>query len=195
MSEIHPVIIQSSKTSVSPIGKGPLKPISEVGKKAQDARMAKFLALDEKVLKSEADQKEYQNLLSDPQWIRANEEALLRRDGTKTLAQEQSERIDHVNFLVKALHWSENPGLGEAIASVERVITEAKPDSSWPDSVRRSWVGDRVELYMALKHRFPERAQQLSDRTQADVKVSQVIAYANGFYDHQNQSRKMGGGK
>jgi hypothetical protein len=148
-------------------------------------RFVAYKGLGEKVLKTEEESRKYLDLISDPELIEASTTILLRPDLTRKVSQVQSERLERVDFLIKSLHSPENPSLNFTLEAVEKVILEAKVDPSWPETLKRAWVGDRVELFMALKHRFPERAQQLRSRAAGDASSARILAYADSFYNHQ----------
>lgn len=123
--------------------------------------LKRFVELRAKVVRTDDEAREYGKLLQDPQRIHAAKEDLTRISENDLDESRQLQRIFQINFLDSALSWKANPARPEVLDAVKDAIRTNPIDSWMTDELKKSLVGDKMELVMILRGTFPEEADAI----------------------------------
>jgi len=144
--------------------------------------VAEFRAIEHKVLRSTAEKKQRQEMLSDITRIRhARDRLLATREGPLT-REDELERLYRVEYLAATIEDPHNPALSEAFAAIKDVILAESNVDGIPLDLRRSLAGDRMELYMALLHDAPDQAAAIAAQAKGTA-LEPLIRYAGQRFE------------
>lgn len=143
------------------------------------------------VLPSEKEKTALRTTLLDRRLLAEAFSALEIRTEEKKSASARDGRIHRISYVNDVLSDSGNPNREEALNGIEKTLNTRLPDLSAVDpELARSWVGDRVELFMMLLHYAPSRAIQLTkDQTDPALRELYRLASAEAAERQEHRTR------
>lgn len=118
-------------------------------------------AIAEKALRLGSERIQFDAMLSDSGNLTVARDRLVQVPPAQLDETEEEERMKTVHFLTNALRFEANPARSKAVEAVRDVVLSTNYRATIDDRVRRSVVGDKIELFIALASHAPADAQAL----------------------------------
>jgi hypothetical protein len=150
--------------------------------------IAAYRQLQSKVLRTIEEREQFHRMLKDVSFIDAAKRDLIET-GSNFSEEDQYKRMCRVEYLDAALEWSDNPERATLLDTVEDIIFAPNIRVSQDDLMQHSIAGDKVELYLALLERDPERAKEIAAKAKG-TEFERLIAYAQARHNAQTQAEK-----
>jgi len=149
--------------------------------------LAQYYGLEQKVIPTAEERSNLHAMLSDPELIQTIRDYLLAAE-TAYAKDAEAKRMVAVEFLADAINWADNPSRGAVMDAIESVVFADNITSGAPEDLAQSLAGDKVELYMQMLHRSPDRAAVVADHAKGST-VEPLLAYAKETYDREMAAR------
>lgn len=149
--------------------------------------MAQFRWLEHKALRTREEQQLRRDMLADAEMIRYTRDRLLASRSGPLTREDELERIYRVEFLAAAIEEPSNPGRADALDAIEDVIMADSVRADMSLELQKSLTGDKMELYMALLHDAPERADDVA-RQAENTPTEALVKYSSTKYHTWNDS-------
>jgi hypothetical protein len=120
-----------------------------------------------KPFQSRQERQQLEESLSNISLIQRTMELLRSSDGffeSKGQGKIQSTRLEAIGFLAETLGWEENPLRAEILDQLEDLVFENPQGLELSSDKKKSWVGDKIELYSLIIQSDPDRAEQMMER-------------------------------
>ena len=140
-----------------------------------------YQELANKVIMTTDERAQFQRTLSDTHLIRRSFLLLAEVVPANELAQNQNLRNLATNYLTRGLEWSANPAREQIIESLKSLIILQNLGDTEDLAVRKSFAGDKVEAYLALRAHAPQAARELQ-RFAVGSPLRRLIAFAENTY-------------
>ncbi|MFE8599343.1 hypothetical protein [Archangium violaceum] len=145
---------------------------------ARRPQVVEFRKLANKALRSQEENARLRELLSDPRMLATAVEDLVGRKETQLDRDRQLQRNYQVDVLNAAMSWKENPAREAAVQAAMRAVAFDNLDPSLPKDLRKSFAGDKVELYAVLLRGDPARTEELR-RAARGTRLEPLMRYGN----------------
>lgn len=153
-----------------------------------NAHLAKYYWLVQKVLPTEDERKTLRGMLSDLELIQTIKRDLLTHESTYS-KEAEAKRMVAVEFLTDAVAWEENPAMEAVMGAIEGVVFAANISAEAPEDLAKSLAGDKMDLYTQMLHSSPARAAIIADRARGrDVEA--LLTYSKDWYERQTRAMK-----
>jgi|GEM_PF-5008384 len=144
---------------------------------------ARFADLNEKALRTKQENEERANILSNASLLLEAKQILTARPEAQVDTERRAQRLRMISFLGSAIQDKESPTYETAIEFITESLVGghgafAPFDESTSKNVRKSLVGDKVELYALLRRSVPERAHALELKAKG-TRLEAIIAFAH----------------
>ncbi len=150
---------------------------------ARRPQLVEHRHLAEKAIRTAAENSRMKALLADPKMV-ATVAADLRATAEKTLDQTRLlQRTYEVDFLAEAMSWEGNPAHDAARQAIVDSIAFDNLDKGRPDDLRRSFVGDKMELLAVLRANDPAAADAVVKELSL-TPMAKAMDYANVVAHH-----------
>jgi hypothetical protein len=137
-----------------------LKGLESVSSEGSAFQNHSILEISRKVLLSEDEKSRLKDFLSDPRSLSQLITVLSTRESALD-ADKVRLRMDSVDLLTKMIQWKSNPLRNSAINEVVSLLRLPVKDSSNDVSVQKSFIGDRIELFVLLMVQDEQKANNL----------------------------------
>ncbi len=131
----------------------------------RSAQFVKFRELQGVALRTKEQEQQRKTLLGDSELVQEAANSLEIGHATTLDRGEESRRLDSVTYLGEVMRHGPSPAREEAIGVVSRIVkrdTDALP--AYPP-LKRSYVGDQVELYQLLRIADRDTADRIRDES------------------------------
>jgi len=177
---------QVPRTSVDPtqVVEAPVRltPMSPTrGPLERDLAQTQAVLLARKMIRTPQESEELQNLLSDPELSKAAITTLRTPESGVLSIEREDRRMEAVDLLTQMTQWKENPQRIRVLHEVSELLTESVSSASVEASIRKSLIGDRVELYVLLYRQDPSLAKRVLRSVQGHPE-ERYYQFATGFY-------------
>lgn len=141
----------------------------------------KILDLSQRVLKTSDQEKEFKVLLCSDSLINGATHVLI--SFTKEVFSEGQEeiRMAAVDFLRESLTWTKNPKRTQVISAIEAVLKIGVETLEVDQRTKKSFVGDKVELFSALQQLAPINAESILVAS-TGKKEREIFEFTRNFY-------------
>jgi hypothetical protein len=146
--------------------------------RARRPQVVEFRKLASKALRSQEENARLRELLTDPRMLATAVEDLAGRKETQLDRTRQLQRNYQVDVLTAALSWKENPSREAAVQAAMKAVAFDNLDPSLPKDLRKSFAGDKVELYAILLRSEPTRTEELR-RAAKGTRLEQLMQYGH----------------
>ncbi len=137
-----------------------LKGLESVSSEGNAFQSHSILEISRKVLLSEDEKIRLKDFLSDPRSLSQLITVLSTRESELDVDKVRL-RMDSVDLLTKMIQWKSNPLRNSAINEVVSLLRLPVKDSSNDVSVQKSFIGDRIELFVLLMVQDEQKANNL----------------------------------
>jgi hypothetical protein len=141
----------------------------------------RVLKLKRKILRSEAEAREFQSLLSSPKLLGDAVETLMGRGGDLSTRENETERMKSVDVLTQMVQWQGNPLRVQALEKIRSLLTEPVSKLSSDPKVRHSLSGDRIELFVLLQKQDLRLAKEVLRGVEGQVE-ERLYRFGTAFY-------------
>jgi len=131
----------------------------------------------DKALPLAAQRAELDALLSDPENIALVRARLLAAAPATFSPREEGERLAVVRFFTDALRMPDNPAHAVLVSAIDDVVLSGNHRTTSDERVRRSVVGDKIELFVSLSTYAATDAHELEARAPASANAA-IVDYA-----------------
>jgi len=149
--------------------------------------LAQYYGLEQKVVPTAEERGNLHAMLSDLELIETIKEYLLAAE-TAYSKDAEAKRMVAVEFLSDAINWADNPARPAVLTAIEGVMFADNITADAPEDLAQSLAGDKVELYMQMLHRSPDRAAVVSAHARGSS-VQPLLTYAKESYDREMAAR------
>jgi hypothetical protein len=146
--------------------------------RARRPRVVEFRKLANKALRSQEENVRLRELMSDPRMLATAVEDLAGRKETQLDRTRQLQRNYQVDVLNAAMSWKENPAREAAVRAAMKAVSFDNLDPSLPKDLRKSFAGDKVELYAVLLRGEPARTEELRRAAQG-TRLEPLLRYGH----------------
>ncbi|MES2504691.1 MAG: hypothetical protein V4534_07430 [Myxococcota bacterium] len=128
-----------------------------------------------KVLLSADEKARLNEILSDGSQISSSHEIL------KSFGSADSDRIVAIDYLEKAVAWKQNPSRSLVLAVLKDILITDNLHKIADLDIRRSYAGDKIELYQLIKVHAPETLKEF-EQLPNDSRIAKLILFSEGFF-------------
>jgi hypothetical protein len=143
-----------------------------------ESRLKDFRELNSKVLLTAEERKNIQKQLEDQNLISESYRILMTPIAdVNALIENELTRLMALDYLEKGLEWKENPAREQVLGSLKNIMLVDNLTDIADMSIRKSFAGDKMEAYAAIKKHSPHILQQ-SENLPSDSRIKKLLKYA-----------------